>query len=70
MSQYRGYYEERGSQDEPITTTIRVPRRVWLMLRALAEDRALRDGGRANVSATIADLAEEKSKDKARARTS
>ena len=56
--------------NEQITTTIRVPRRVWLMLRALAEDRALKAGGRANVSATIADLAEDKAKERSRARAS
>jgi hypothetical protein len=44
-----------------VTTTVRVSRRVWVMLRALAEARAIEEGGRASVSGVIAAMAEEKS---------
>jgi hypothetical protein len=51
-----------------VVTTVRVPRRVWIALRALAEARALEHGGRASVSAVVADLAEEKAREADRGR--
>jgi predicted DNA-binding ribbon-helix-helix protein len=49
-----------------IVTSIRINRKVWRMLRALAETRALEVGGRPSVSALVADLAEEKAAQQAR----
>jgi hypothetical protein len=50
-----------------ITTTIVVPRRIWQLLRLLAEDRALEHGGKPSVSALIASLAEAEEKARPRA---
>ena len=41
-----------------IVTTVRVPRRIWALLRALSEARAAEVGGRPSVSAVVAELAE------------
>jgi hypothetical protein len=41
-----------------IATTIRVPERIWTALRALAEQRALAEGGRPSVAALVVDLVE------------
>lgn len=49
---------------ERVTTTIRVPRHIWKALRQMAEARSSELGGKPNVSATIADLVEEKVKGK------
>jgi hypothetical protein len=43
-----------------VVTTVRVPQRIWLMLRALSEARALEVGGRPSVSALLVALTEEK----------
>jgi len=41
-----------------VVTNVRISRAVWLMLRELAERRAISFGGRASVSAVVAELAE------------
>jgi hypothetical protein len=41
-----------------VVTTVRIPTRVWLLLRALAEQRAVEAGGRASVSGVVVELAE------------
>ena len=41
-----------------ITTSVRVPQRIWRLLRALSETRALEVGGRPSVSGLLVDLAE------------
>lgn len=41
-----------------VTTTVRIPQRIWILLRALAEQRAVEAGGRASVSGVVVDLAE------------
>lgn len=43
---------------QSIATTIRIPPAIWRLLRLYAEQRALREGGKANVSAMIAALVE------------
>jgi predicted DNA-binding ribbon-helix-helix protein len=53
--------------ERTIATTIRVPERVWRMLRALAEARSLADGGKPSVSAVITALTEEKARQDERA---
>lgn len=47
-----------GSDEPSIATTIRVPERIWRALRALSERRALENGGRPSMSATVAELVE------------
>ena len=44
-----------------------VPERIWLMLRALAEARAIEEGGRPNASAIVAELVQKASEEKPRA---
>jgi hypothetical protein len=43
-----------------VTTTVRISRKVWLLLRLLAEQRALEVGGKASVSGIVSAMAEEK----------
>ena len=45
-----------------IRTSVVVPKRVWLMLRQLAEDRAVEEGGKPNASAIVAELVERESR--------
>lgn len=51
-----------------VVTTVRVPERVWLALRKLAELKALQHGGRASASGVVTDLvlAETKRQESAR----
>lgn len=44
------------SRRNSLQTTIRIDRETWRRLRALAEDRALREGGRPSASAVIEEL--------------
>jgi hypothetical protein len=46
-----------------IVTSVRVPKRVWAMLRALSEAKALEVGGRPSVSGVIVELAEAKARE-------
>lgn len=43
-------------RENTMQTTIRVSSRVWRLLRALAEHKALEAGGRPSASAVIAEL--------------
>ena len=46
-------------EHEPkVVTTITVPRRIWQLLRQLAEQRSVEVGGRPSVSGIISQLAE------------
>lgn len=45
-------------QRNTLQTSIRVPEEVWKALRALAERRALAEGGRPNVSGIVVQLVE------------
>ncbi len=51
---------ERSLMDDErmVQTNITVPRRVWSILRALAERGALERGGRPNASRVVAELLE------------
>ena len=44
--------------DRTFQTSIRVTERTWLLLRALAERRAIEAGGKASCSAIVTDLIE------------
>jgi hypothetical protein len=54
--------------ERTIRTSVVVPERVWRMLRALAEAKALQAGGRPSASAIVAELVEQASEEKPRAR--
>jgi hypothetical protein len=43
--------------ESKVVTTIAIPRNIWRLLRALAEQRAVVDGGRASVSGIVVSLA-------------
>jgi hypothetical protein len=49
----------RRYAEPTVTTTVRLPRSVWLGLRALAADRAAEIGGRPSASAVVAELVRE-----------
>ena len=55
----------RDKRDETaiVTTTVRIPRHVWALLRQLAEERADQLGGRPSVSGVVCEMAEARSKD-------
>lgn len=44
--------------ERTIATTIRMPERIWLTLRQLAQQKALEAGGRPNVSAVVVAMVE------------
>lgn len=48
--------------ERKIRTSIVVPERIWLMLRGLAEARAIEEGGKPNGSQVVADLVERESR--------
>jgi len=48
--------ENTENREAMVTSTIRVPRRIWLALRHLAELKAMQAGGRASASAIVAEL--------------
>ena len=48
-------------EDRVIRTSVTVPESVWRLLRGLAEKRALREGGKPNASAVVAELVERES---------
>ena len=46
-----------------LTTAINLPRSTWELLRKVAFSRAMKDGGRASVSAVLVDLVERNRKE-------
>ncbi len=50
-----------------IATNVRLPEQVWRQLRALAEERATRVGGRPSASAVLAELVAAASRPRQRA---
>ncbi len=46
------------TERDAVSTTILIPRRVWQLLRGLAEQRALARGGRASASRVLVELVE------------